>query len=195
MFRFGQIKVSTWCRACEFRRPRLQRNVTRARDGEIQTESERNARPRLGPQQLPTKAVAKSTPSFHSILVSNPIENCWNWTRAATRERWWKAGGERQHTFAAWHPLPHCYLSCCFHWPLCSLWRRTSLPEQLSDTRSAVSQGSRGRQTFIPSTAIPLLLQPSRSISATPSTARAHPLMRKLSRIHLSTHMLLVFVW
>ncbi len=124
------LKVSTWCRACEFRRPRLQRSVARARDGQGETERERKARPRLGPQQLPTKAFTKSAPSFHSVLASNHESKQWELDRTG-QDRTppplrgsEEAGGGRQHTLSVWHPLPDCHLSCCFHWPLLSLWRR-----------------------------------------------------------------------
>lgn len=35
----NSLKVSTWCRACEFRLPRLQRNITRARERETEREN------------------------------------------------------------------------------------------------------------------------------------------------------------
>lgn len=157
------VPSSTATKKCHKSQRRTQR--------ERQRERKKEARPKLGPQKLPTKAFTKSTPS---VLPSNPNERGGTGLGQAeldmaASERQWSSpgGGRQQHLIslasAAWPAMYTAVSVSAGEVEGGGGGGGGSLPEQLSDARSAVSQGNWRRETNIyPSTtAAPLLLQPS----------------------------------
>lgn len=175
---------------------------------ERQKEREK-ARPRLGPQELPTKAFTKSAPSFHPVLTSNPKgkqkkevhRTRQDWTQPPVRGSEEARSGEAATPYQSGFCSLTAICTAVFHWPLLSL-RRRRRREYLCQSSSVMPgqqwvRGADGDKHL--SLQLPLLSSCSPpNLSVPPftcqtQTARAHWLMRKVSRIHLSTSTF--FLW
>lgn len=166
-------------------------------DTERQKQREK-ARPRLAPQKLPTKAFTKSAPSFHSV-------NNRKWTgpgrtgHSHQREAVKRPGGGKQQHLISLASAPWLPFILLFFTSLCS--HTGGGREYLYQSSSAMPgqqwvRGSWRRETNIyPSdccSSPPDLPLPT--FTSQMQTNRAHWLMRRVSRTHLSTNMLLLLL-
>lgn len=195
------FKVSTWCRVCEFRRPRLHRSVARARGGHREKERERKGKTQIRTTEAAHQSFYQEWTLCAGIKPKSKVGTGLGQAGLdmTTTERQWSSPEEGgSNTLSAWHPLPDLpFILLCLCLEEEEEEERASLPERLSDARSAVSQGSWRRETNIyPSncrSSPPAAFLTSATLRHRPPEL-TDPWGRFPSRNHLSTNMLLLFL-